>query len=355
MQNSVAPGSQTQYNVGWRTWESFAKSFNFDAQLQRSLPRASSNYDFRVEAIIAFISFLFHEKRLQSDTICNYIAGIIYIFRCQGLDVSPFTSSPVLMAKSGITLLCRRRVAQADRGTLPFTWDMIMKYQEMFPSSITRNHAMFTALALAYILLLRVSEYVVTPANHFLRSQDVQFCCQDGTIIASHDHATLRACHDSITHVVFVIRSAKNDKLGRQHRLCFRRSDADSKACICTIAYNWAVRAQLSRDAQFLSYQTQWCVTSSDVNRAVKSVARAFRLDCRRFTSHSLRYGGASALAAGGVADSAIQNTGRWSSTAFLGYLRLSTEIMDRSLRVLCDTNVFSVSDVRRLTSSIIN
>lgn len=300
------------------------------------------------------MSFLFHEKRLQSDTICNYIAGVIHTFQCRGLDITPFTSTPVAMAKSGVTLLCRRRVAQGERGTLPFTWDMILQYRQMFSTSVAQHHAIFTAMVLAYILLLRVSEYVVTPANHYLRSQDVQFCASDESIIFSHDHMTLRARQASITHVIFVIRSAKNDKLGRQHRLCFRRSlVSDCDSCICSFAYDWAIRAQLQPESQFLSYQSQWCVTSSDINKAVKTVARFFRLNCRRFTSHSLRYGGASALAAGGIADSTIQNTGRWSSTAFLGYLRLSTEIMDRSLHVLCDTNIFSVSDVRRLTSSV--
>ena len=271
--------------MGWRAWEAFCNSFNFDACLSQSLPKPQSNYDFRVEAIIAFISFLFHEKQLQSDTICNYIAGVIHVFKCHGLDVSPFSASPVMMAKSGITLLCRRRVAQGERGTLPFTWDMVLQYRKLYPTCVAQHHAIFTALAMAYVLLLRVSEYVVTPANHYLRSQDVQFCCNDGSIIFSHDYITLRERRDAITHIIFVIRSAKNDKLGKQHRLRFRRSTSNYDSCICSIAYDWAVRAQLREDAQFLSFQSQWCVTSGDINRAVKTVAQFFRLNTRRFTS----------------------------------------------------------------------
>ena len=42
------------------------------------------------------------------------------------------------------------------------------EYHEVLPLLVSRNHAIFTALAIANILLLRVSEYVVC-------SQDVQY------------------------------------------------------------------------------------------------------------------------------------------------------------------------------------
>jgi hypothetical protein len=53
----------------------------------------------------------------------------------------------------------------------------------------------------------------------------------------------------------------------------------------------------------FLSYRQSWALSYSRFNAAIKSVAASLRLIPKRYSTHSLRIGGASVLAAAGLQD----------------------------------------------------
>lgn len=254
------------------------------------------------------------------------------------------------MARSGVALLSRGKRAGSETGSLPFTFGMVLQFKELVSITTARGQGVFTALVVAFTLLLRISEYAKTSSDHYLRGRDVVFVLTSGVTILASDVVSLQT--PTVTSVIFVIRSAKNDQRGDSHRLCFpKRPPGTTALCICSLVWDWAIRALPSVDAPFFSYRGMWVLTRHDIDVAVKTVARSYKLDTRRFTPHSLRYGGASALAATGTPDYTIQITGRWKSLAFLQYLKLSRHVMERSLKVLTDPSVFTVDDVRRLTS----
>ena len=74
-------------------------------------------------------------------------------------------------------------------------------------------------------------------------------------------------------------------------------------------------------------------LTAETFNARIRSLLRGFRrrdgsaLSLPRFSSHSLRSGGATALFAGGASTLLIQQLGRWASEAYLRYCRLSAEV----------------------------
>ena len=103
--------------------------------------------------------------------------------------------------------------------------------------------------------------------------------------------------------------------------------------------------AQRLRTHYFL-FRGQWTLSYDTFTKAVKSVARSFGLDPTRFSSHSLRIGGASALAAANVPDYVIQKLGRWTSLAFLAYLRMSHSAFDKALDVLVDPSNLQVREL---------
>ena len=92
------------------------------------------------------------------------------------------------------------------------------------------------------------------------------------------------------------------------------------------------------------------------MNDAVKDVLRKMGFSEKviwRFTTHSLRIGGASALANRGVPDYMIQRLGRWKSLAFLDYLRMSLEGFARSMAVITDVTSLTISDVLKMCPGV--
>ena len=85
----------------------------------------------------------------------------------------------------------------------------------------------------------------------------------------------------------------------------------------------------------------------------MKLTASSFGLLPQLFHPHSLRIGGASAMAAAGLPDYLIQKMGRWKSLAFLMYIRLSKNAFDRAVAVLTDPHGLCAADVAYLNTAV--
>ncbi len=113
--------------------------------------------------------------------------------------------------------------------------------------------------------------------------------------------------------------------------------------------FRWASIARPKRGALFISTSDGWELSYAKLNAAIKKLATVFGLDPKRYSSHSLRIGGASALAAAGAPDYIIQLMGRWKSTAFLKYIRLATATNKRAISSLTDKSLFTVHSLRQM------
>jgi hypothetical protein len=350
---SVTDGTRRAYATAWSCWSDFATKFAVDPFLQAppaGYAPAESWLSFPQATVLAFIAYAFTERGLRATTISGYLAGVAYTLKCKGIDCTCFTTVPVLMAKSGISLLDRQREAQSERSHLPFTLDMILRYKKRHGNRVFKSHCIYTAMMVAYTLLLRISEYALTKANHFLRTQDVGFTTGAG-VIPSHQCHTIE--WSAVTGVVFTIRSAKNDIEGVGHRMAFTKK-ASGGDCICEIAWAWARRARGTANQLFMSMMSErWVLSPDQMSSAVQSVAAEMGFSRRRFSPHSLRYGGASALAAAGAPSYVIQTVGRWKSLAFLQYLKLSRSILDGVHEAITNPKVLTANDVAALHSGV--
>jgi site-specific recombinase XerD len=90
------------------------------------------------------------------------------------------------------------------------------------------------------------------------------------------------------------------------------------------------------------------------LNKWLSAVALKFRLDPKRISSHSLRIGGASNLAASGVNDYVIQKMGRWKSLCFLQYIRLASGSFATAADNLSKSAIFTVNDVRLYNPAVV-
>ena len=107
-------------------------------------------------------------------------------------------------------------------------------------------------------------------------------------------------------------------------------SDMRQTYCITTALWTYAQSARPTRGRSFFYIaHLNWTLKPPYFNACLKEMAVYFKLDQTRISSHSLRIGGASALAAAGVPDYIILDMGRWKSLAFLAYVRRNTQMFE--------------------------
>ena len=95
-------------------------------------------------------------------------------------------------------------------------------------------------------------------------------------------------------------------------------------------------------DGQFFVYDSSVRLSYHTFTKNIKMTTTRLGFNHEFFSTHSLRIGGASALAAAGVPDYIIQTMGRWKSLAFLMYIRLAgvVGIQCRAGKKQCVTRV---------------
>ena len=135
--------------------------------------------------------------------------------------------------------------------------------------------------------------------------------------------------------------------------MCFSKTSIIDNARaydFVTGMFRWAQRAQPGLNDPFFSCKREkWLLTSEHLNASLKHTAMHYRLDPSRLSTHSLRIGGASMLAAAGVADSTITKMGRWKSLAFLGYIRMACASFDKAVQAISSPETLEASQVQQL------
>ena len=81
-------------------------------------------------------------------------------------------------------------------------------------------------------------------------------------------------------------------------------------------------------------------LTKATFATRVREVLIVLGMDPKAYTGHSFRIGATTAAAHAGLEDSVVQALGRWSSTAFLRYIRMSREHLASYSRVLAKANL---------------
>jgi hypothetical protein len=79
-------------------------------------------------------------------------------------------------------------------------------------------------------------------------------------------------------------------------------------------------------------------------------MAVMYGLDPSRVSSHSLRIGGATAIAAAGMSEYEIKQMGEWKSDVFLDYARNTTQLFEQARCALAKKS-YTVQSTRHLNS----
>ena len=148
-----------------------------------------------------------------------------------------------------------------------------------------------------------------------------------------------------VSGVVLFIRSGKRDQEGAGFSMPFDKSSS-TLFDITDVLVKWSSYARPLPARPLLSTQSGWTLSYSLLSKACKQLASHFRLNPKFFRPHSLRYGGASLLAAAGFPDSQIQLMGRWKSSAFLKYIRVAVQSYSYAMEAIASSSHMSVTDL---------
>ena len=215
----------------------------------------------------------------------------------------------------------KRRYGDSKRKK-PVTIAMLNRIRDYLQPRESREGAMlWAAILLAFMFLLRASEYTcetgigVPIGPRGLRGEDVVARC-DGVITKHFEKAD---------ELVLTVRGSKTDKFNRgETRNHFKTSDP--ALCVVT-AMAWYQKAAPdrfiapgSREALFVHANGR-ALQREEVQAMLRWSASEELLDPEDYGSHSLRFGGASALWASFHDSGLVQRWGRWASNCFQGYV----------------------------------
>ena len=190
----------------------------------------------------------------------------------------------------------------------------------------------------AFYYLLRVGEYTIKGARNETK-QTVQFKKEDITFFKKNSQGQLRCLpRDAPEHIIMTADGATlkldNQKNGWKGVCVYQEHNGE--------VYNCPVRALGRRyrhlrqnNAVATTYLSAYWegglrfdVTAEDMSVALKQGATALEypvtkgIPIDRINTHSLRSGGANALALSGYSDTQIQKMGRWRGATFKEYIR---------------------------------
>lgn len=194
--------------------------------------------------------------------------------------------------------------------------------------------ATWAAICLGFFFTLRSRSYSAPEKRNeykeeeILRRADVKFLSGEGArarvVVPSRDNV------DSIRSMVIRIKKSKTDGEGRGYERAIT-ANSDPHLCVVkAVMVHLLLTPDLPAEypvcafdaAASASGRAGQVVTRADVATALKVVAIRLGEDVTLVSSHSLRIGGATAMAAAGFPDSFICYWGFWRSPAYRGYIR---------------------------------
>ena len=253
---------------------------------------------------MVYVSFL--ARHIKYSSIKTYLAGIQYHAITRG-----FTTSICSMQKLHYVLRGIRRHHAVIFHITPKLPISITHLSILFDFTDRHYHRqdasmLQTAMSFAFFGMLRSAEYCVSRTSVFVPA--------DSMLVSdvSQVHDLLSIC----------IKSSKTDPFRKGYVL--RLASIVSRFCPVR-AFNKFLQFRLPASYPLFRFRDGSFLTRQRLSALIHSCFPRSNLN-----THSFRIGGASAAAAAGIADSSIQILGRWSSDAFLRYLRFSSEDISR-------------------------
>ena len=137
------------------------------------------------------------------------------------------------------------------------------------------------------------------------------------------------------SHLNVVIKRSNTDPF-RQGCKIFIGAATSQMSVVCPVRLTSQLLALATSPAVF-TFQSGEVLTRERLATALQdSLARALIPDAASYNTHSFRIGAATAAAAAGMPDWLIKTLGRWSSDAYLTYVRTPEHVISNAARQMC-------------------
>jgi len=353
MQNCVATSTTKTYSSAWNSWVRVAEVFRFPTHCMHSNSNTPLPSAIVQQAIIQYVSWQCGVCMLAPKSIRKtYLPGI-----AKTMDRSMITNnfresskSPIVRCVlDGYRNMWARQHPASDSIKIPFTTVLAKESIRLINNNSIQPHGLnlvgrlpmartltariYAALMFGIFFLLRKSEYLTikdpAPSSsgaRILRRHSIAFFDQNNARIPYQ-----RIGHWQAYSIRLVINFSKTDQLGLGRLLIHCRQNDIDVNCIVSIMENWIAS---TRDQYRLSESFPvWTIpdypdlTGDVISEVMKSTCDIIGLPRSQVSSHSLRYGGATELAAAGFPQYIIATYGGWTenSKAMHIYTRLST------------------------------
>ena len=289
--------------MGERRWVKWLVSQGVTFATRESVRKAVLLDLPEVDAVSVFASYLaaLYRSGLKYGTVKNYSwAARALILHCGGPDLG---SSLFL---KGFLTCVRRLTGHDERPKMAVTAKFLLVVRSLLNRDTEAGMNVWCAILTAYAGLLRSAEYSVKRAGQFpplIDSDLVLRAGKKGTVLEIR------------------VRRSKNDQFSRGAVTWV--AEVGGPLCAVTALHDLRSRWPKSKaKAAAFEEKPGRALRYATITRILKLAAVKAGINTDWVSTHSLRSGGASALARGGADAWIIQALGRWRSDAYQRYCR---------------------------------
>lgn len=334
---SLAASSQQRYRSTWRQWCRWCTDFNYSPWLPDDPALAS-----RQLALFAVFCYKYGGSSKSSatsgnsaQTILSKLSHIAWYHRWQcGFNIG-------LLPQHAMAIRGIQRLQPPPRPKQPVTLAILRGLHNTLNFNSAHDRVLWGATVMGFFFLLRRSEYLRKGNQQYrfaIRRSDVQFLDRDNNACSTKEQ---------VARVVINFRGGKNDQVG----VGVSRSLATSSlSWCCPVRALWYLvqhHNKVSDDPDELLCKADRAkfLQGQELSKQIKRAASLAGLDPERYSTHSLRIGGATALFSAGVDSLTIKIFGRWRSSAFERYTRIEDRLMGTMAARMVSSGVRPLAD----------
>jgi len=302
-------------------------------------------YTYRVRVLTGFAArvrqgYYGRGKRVATGTVVGAITAVGQeIALACGTNPTKLTGSEKLLPRLSQMLDGWRKEDPPTTKQLPVEADvpeLLAERGRTGDSEVDRAIGDLTLIAFYY--LLRIGEYTIKGKRNETK-QTVQFKYEDITFFKKNAAGQLRclsrdAPGDLIGTADGATMKLDNQKNGWKGVCVYQEANGEAYFCPVRALGRRFLHIRLHGGSAKTLLSTLWVnntqtdITAEHISRALKSAATELQyptnkgIPITRINTHSLRSGGANALALAGYSDTQIQKMGRWRGATFKEYIQ---------------------------------